>query len=436
MPESIIQVKGLSKTYSISQKPGYLALRDLLAESMKRPFKGRGRRASKERFWALRDVSFEVKRGEVVGVIGRNGAGKTTLLKLLSRITYPVSGEICLGGRVGSLLEVGTGFHSELTGRENIYFNGAILGMKKREIDRKFDEMVEFSGVEKFLDMPVKRYSSGMQVRLAFSVAAHLEPEILLVDEVLAVGDVQFQKKCLGKMKDVSQSGRTILFVSHNMAAVASLCKRAILIEHGRLLMDVDTQKAVSTYLDRNTSEGAAITSKGLKGRVEGVIKKDNPTIQFKEVAVLDQNGNPRNSFSSEEPICLSVAYECLTQVSDLQVIIHVVNAENELILATQNQDSENHAVFSKVEPGIYNSRCTIPPNLFGQKRFYATIHLRHAAIEHLILDRILFFDVTFSGYNDVVSLHRTMANTYIRPKLRWETGKVNNFCEALEGST
>lgn len=437
MSRPIIEVKGLSKRYNISHQRTYLALRDVFAEFLKRPFNilnPKSQRSSREDFWALRDVSFEVKRGEVVGIIGRNGAGKTTLLKLLSRITYPATGEICLRGRVGSLLEVGTGFHSELTGRENIYFNGAILGMKKKEIDRKFNEIVEFSGVEKFLDVPVKRFSSGMQVRLAFAVAAHLEPEILLVDEVLAVGDVQFQKKCLGKMKDVSESGRTILFVSHNMTAVSSLCKRTILIESGKIIVDADTQSAISKYLDRNISAGLAISSKELEGRVEGIIKKDNPTIRFKEVALLDQNGRPRNDFNSGEPIILSATYECLTQVSDLQVIVYIVNTENEPILVTQNQDSESYATFSKVEPGTYCSQCIIPPNLFGQKRFYATIHLRHAAIEHLILERILFFDVTFSGYNDVVSPHRTMADTYIRPQLKWETEKVTDFCSLARG--
>ncbi len=218
MSKSIIEVRNLSKKYNISHQRSYLALRDTLAGALKKPFEVfKPRRKDKllrEDFWALDNVSFDVRQGEVVGIIGRNGAGKTTLLKILSRITYPAAGEVRLKGRVGSLLEVGTGFHSELTGRENIYFNGAILGMKKKEIDRKFDEIVDFSGVEKFLDMPVKRFSSGMQVRLAFSVAAHLDPEIILVDEVLSVGGAQFQKKCLGRMKDISEGGWRILFVS------------------------------------------------------------------------------------------------------------------------------------------------------------------------------------------------------------------------------
>jgi lipopolysaccharide transport system ATP-binding protein len=208
-----------------------------------------GHTESDDTLWALKDVSFDVQEGEVVGIIGRNGAGKSTLLKILSRITEPTSGRVKIRGRVSSLLEVGTGFHPDLTGRENIYMNGTILGMTKREIDRKFDEIVDFSGVERFLDTPVKRFSSGMQVRLAFAVAAHLEPEILIIDEVLAVGDAEFQKKCLGKMQDVAEHGRTVLFVSHNMAAVSNLCSRAIVVMNGSLTMDRDVKSAVDSYI-------------------------------------------------------------------------------------------------------------------------------------------------------------------------------------------
>src|SRR5262245_29026687 len=227
-----ISVRGLSKAYTIVHETRQSTLAETVLQRLRRPL----HRPMRETFWALKDVSFEVKRGDVVGIIGRNGAGKSTLLKLLSQITEPTTGEVELHGRVGSLLEVGTGFHPELTGRENVYLNGSILGMKKKEIDRKFDEIVAFSGVEKFLDTPVKRYSSGMHVRLAFSVAAHLETEILVVDEVLAVGDLDFQKKCLGKMGDFAKCGRTVIFVSHNMAAVKALCSSAILLANGRLI--------------------------------------------------------------------------------------------------------------------------------------------------------------------------------------------------------
>jgi lipopolysaccharide transport system ATP-binding protein len=250
--EPIVEVKHLSKQYNISANGTYKMLRDSLTLAIKNPLKMfKSNFKENNTFWALKDVNFEIKRGEIVGIIGKNGAGKSTLLKILSRITYPTEGEVRMRGRVGSLLEVGTGFHPELSGRENVYFNGAILGMRKREIDQKFEEIVKFSGVEKFLDTPVKRYSSGMQVRLAFSVAANLDPEILVVDEVLAVGDAQFQKKCLGKMSEVAEGGRTVLFVSHNMSAIESLCNRGILLESGSLSLDSSVEEVVNVYLEK-----------------------------------------------------------------------------------------------------------------------------------------------------------------------------------------
>ena len=242
-----IAVRGLSKSYTIRcNQTRHTTLADALVERIKRPF----RRAEKEVFWALRDLSFEIAPGEIVGIIGRNGAGKSTLLKILSRITRPTTGEVELCGRVGSLLEVGTGFHQELTGRENIFLSGTILGMKRREIKGQFDAIVEFAGVEQFLDTPVKRYSSGMYVRLAFAVAAHLSSEILLVDEVLAVGDAEFQKKCLGKMQDVATSGRTVLFVSHHMHSITQLCNRGIVLGTGNILFEGEVTKAVACYLE------------------------------------------------------------------------------------------------------------------------------------------------------------------------------------------
>jgi lipopolysaccharide transport system ATP-binding protein len=249
-----IKVEGLGKKYSIGGPKGkYLTLRDVISHSLKAPFQwfsNKYSNSSKEEFWALKDVSFDVHKGEIIGIIGRNGAGKSTLLKILSRITTPTEGKVEIHGRIGSLLEVGTGFHPELTGRENIYLSGSLLGMKKQEIEEKFEGIVKFSEIEKFLDTPVKRYSSGMYVRLAFAVAAHMDTEILLIDEVLAVGDAEFQKKCLGKMGDVAKHGRTILFVSHNMNAVEQLCNRCILLENGLLISnDQDVRKIVRKYL-------------------------------------------------------------------------------------------------------------------------------------------------------------------------------------------
>ena len=251
---AIVHCDRLGKRYQIrhEQRHQYVALRDVIAGVLKSPFtRGNGIQpgAAREDFWALREVSFEIERGEVLGIIGRNGAGKSTLLKVLSRITEPTEGRVTLFGRVASLLEVGTGFHPELTGRENIFLNGAILGMSRAEIVRKFDEIVAFAEVERFLDTPVKRYSSGMYVRLAFAVAAHLEPEVLIVDEVLAVGDSEFQKKCLGKMHQVSRSGRTVLFVSHNMAAIQALCSRVVVLKDGRKIADGDPATSIGSYL-------------------------------------------------------------------------------------------------------------------------------------------------------------------------------------------
>jgi lipopolysaccharide transport system ATP-binding protein len=293
MSDVIIRAENLGKSYRIrhTDRPErYTALRDVLSRQahcalrrLRRPFR-RDRSApsaQNEEFWALKDVSFEIKRGEAVGIIGRNGAGKSTLLKILSRITEPTAGRVRLRGRVASLLEVGTGFHPELTGRENIYLNGAILGMTRAEITRKFDEIVDFAGVEKFLDTPVKRYSSGMYVRLAFAVAAHLEPEILVVDEVLAVGDAEFQKKCLGKMEDVASQGRTVLFVSHQLNSVRAMCSRAILLTAGGLSAQGAPDAIINDYLASGSTDGAWHSN--------GSRQFDNPAFSVTAFQIVDE---------------------------------------------------------------------------------------------------------------------------------------------------
>src|SRR5271154_613321 len=248
MSETVILAEGLGKRYQVGERERYFALRDVLTRAVKAPFRRGRQRRPADHLWALRDVSLEIVQGEVIGLIGRNGAGKTTLLKILSRITRPTEGYAEMHGRVGSLLEVGTGFHPELTGRENVYLSGAILGMSKREINQKFGAIVAFAEVERFLETPLKHFSTGMQMRLAFAVAAHLEPEILLVDEVLAVGDLEFQRKCLGKMQEVSKTGRTIVFVSHQMNQIRRLCERAVWVDGGRLKCDGVAQEIVNEY--------------------------------------------------------------------------------------------------------------------------------------------------------------------------------------------
>jgi len=308
MDKPIIDIEGIGKKYLISHqqdKSRYVALRDVLTDlsklyfkKMLRPFsKGAGRDSSKEDFWALRDVSFKIKKGDRIGVIGRNGAGKSTLLKVLSRITEPTEGKITIRGRVASLLEVGTGFHPELTARENIYLNGAILGMTKREINKRFDEIVDFAEVDKFLDTPVKHFSSGMYVRLAFAVAAHLEPEILLVDEVLAVGDAEFQKKCLGKMENISTNEcRTIIFISHNMQMIKVLCNKTVLLESGKIVFFGDTEEAIRKYLSKPV-EGDLGDLRNKK-RSAGLAQN----VKIQEISIIDGAGNRSSNIDSTKP--------------------------------------------------------------------------------------------------------------------------------------
>lgn len=309
MSDIAVRVENLGKMYRIGgPQEKYVTLRDTISSAAIAPFRKvrglmRGESASglKEEIWALKDVSFEVKHGEVIGIIGRNGAGKSTLLKVLSRITEPTTGCAHIYGRVGALLEVGTGFHPELTGRENVYLNGAILGMSRNDIERKFDEIVDFAGVEKFIDTPVKHYSSGMGLRLGFAVAAYLEPEILVVDEVLAVGDTQFQKKCLGKMSSVANEGRTVLFVSHNMAAVSNLCPKSILLESGTLRSFDTTPSAIQKYLKTPSA-----TNIDLSERSD---RRGTGQIRFKRLSIVNEQGVETTTLQSAERVSFEIEY-------------------------------------------------------------------------------------------------------------------------------
>jgi lipopolysaccharide transport system ATP-binding protein len=300
-PSFAVSLEHVSKLYRIGTI-GSDSLRETLANGWRRLFGGAGTKVESNDLWAVDDVSFDVRPGEAVGVIGRNGAGKSTLLKLLSRITEPTRGRILLDGRISSLLEVGTGFHPELTGRENIYLNGSILGMTRAEIRRKYDEIVAFSGVERFLETPVKRYSSGMYVRLAFAVAAHLEPEILIIDEVLAVGDAEFQRKCLGKMSDAATQGRTVLFVSHNMVAVENLCTRAVYLRQGRVVADGETAQVIATYLHDNVHEHNPF--------VGGVVELHRSGERLLRRIELRCDGQPANLVGTGSDLELSVSFE------------------------------------------------------------------------------------------------------------------------------
>lgn len=333
-----IKVENLSKKYIIrhEKKSGsYETFSDTIVQGSKNiakkiihPFSGKEIDSqTQEEFWALKDINFEINQGDKVGIIGRNGAGKSTLLKVLSRITEPTSGKIHINGRIASLLEVGTGFHPELTGRENIYLNGAILGMSRKEIKAKFDEIVAFAEVDKFLDTPVKRYSSGMYVRLAFSVAAHLEPEILVVDEVLAVGDAQFQKKCIGKMNDVSKEGRTILFVSHNMNAIEQLCQKVIILDGGRIINNSETKHAISFYLNK-MQENLNNVSINNMPRINNYGEK----IRISEATLINEKGLEVNAYKAREKITLALELKVIENVDDVHININVYDIQQYLI--------------------------------------------------------------------------------------------------------
>lgn len=361
--------------------------------------------------WALRDVNFEVQEGEILGIIGRNGAGKSTLLKILSRITAPTEGRIKIKGRVGSLLEVGTGFHPELTGRENIYLNGTILGMSKAEVSSKLDEIVEFAEMSKFIDTPVKRYSSGMTVRLAFAVAAHLEPEILIVDEVLAVGDAAFQKKCLGKMKDVASHGRTVLFVSHNMNAISRLTSRCVLLKHGQNVSDSSPDEIISEYLSDNKALAADVLDNLSKLPCEGII-------EWKELALLNNRNKESDYFSAGESIRVRMKFELVDYIRGLKIGFYVRNADGEIlfysfhndIIETLDESMENKDIsyIAEIHPGIFNS---------GNYHLglCATIHgQRWLCRDHDLVD----FSVELSVFNKILQGPRP---GLIAPMIKWQ---------------
>jgi lipopolysaccharide transport system ATP-binding protein len=350
-----ISATGLSKRYRIGElQAGYGTLRDSIAGLAGRL----GRRNRQEDIWAIRDVSFDVQEGEIVGVIGANGAGKSTLLKVLTRITSPTSGRAEIRGRVGSLLEVGTGFHAELTGRENIYLNGAVLGMKRREIERKFDDIVEFSGISTFLDTPVKRYSSGMYVRLAFAVAAHLEPEILLVDEVLAVGDAEFQRRSLGRMEDLGDSGRTVILVSHNMQTITQLCDRAILIEGGTVVADGPSSDVVAGYLQSVHGTGSSISWLDLHEA------PGDDLVRLRSVRVVDEAGEVASAVDVRQPVGVEIGFTVLREGVPLVPKIKVRDRQGDVAFNAMDTSTRWD---DPTPPGEYVTTAWIPANLLNE---------------------------------------------------------------------
>ena len=435
MADPSIIVENLGKKYQLRHQQNrqkYLSMREVLMDKSKavgqrfwqfarsyRESESTGQHVTSiEDFWALRDVSFEINRGESVGIIGRNGAGKSTLLKILSRITEPTTGKFRLRGRMASLLEVGTGFHPELTGRENIYLNGAVLGMTRVEIKHKFDEIVAFAEVEKFLDTPVKRYSSGMYVRLAFAVAAHLEPEILVVDEVLAVGDAAFQKKCLGKMSEVAKGGRTVLFVSHNMAAVTRLCRRAVLLKNGRIIEDDTSDKVIASY--QHSSLGTTVQNEWME---EDCRAPGNEWVHLRSMRVISADGCVALAHDIRRPIYIEIEYKVIKSGLIMIPKFHVINEDGVTVFVVQDTGMNWRRTSRMV--GSYISRLMIPGNFLAEGSYsvWAGMVSHDPDIVHFFEPDVLTFQVNDSLDGD--SARGDYAGHMpgvVRPIMSWET--------------
>jgi lipopolysaccharide transport system ATP-binding protein len=438
MSYTTIRVENLGKRYRIGQGERYYALRDILARSCSAPFrwlrswgKDLKQAINSQYLWALKDVSFEVKQGEVVGIIGRNGAGKSTLLKILSRVTEPTAGSVDIYGRVGSLLEVGTGFHPELTGRENIYLNGAILGMRKVEIDRKFDEIVAFSEVEKFIDTPVKFYSSGMYVRLAFGVAAHLEPEILLVDEVLAVGDAQFQKKCLGKMGDIGRKGRTILLISHNMPSIINLCQRVFLLNSGKIIKEGRAIEVVQNYLEMVRSNNGEVVWP------DPVQAPGNDIVRLHAVRIFqDGMEGPTSDVDISKEVRIQITYWNLREGALLYPAIWLRDHMGTFVLS-----SSNHKPISLTEDlwngspypmGLFQSVCRIPGNFLNEGLYSVSAILgKEVSNTQVLEDYVVSFHVHDTGEMSKEYFGHWIGT--VRPRLAWHTDYLRPAVEKID---
>jgi lipopolysaccharide transport system ATP-binding protein len=431
MSRPVVEVEHLSKLYRLGSI-GASSLRESLelwwnrlrssragAEKQSAALDPRRAGPDPNTFWSLKDVSFQANPGEVIGIVGKNGAGKSTLLKILSRITEPTSGRAILRGRVVSLLEVGTGFHPELTGRENIYLNGAILGMKRAEITRKFDEIVEFSEVGQFIDTPVKRYSSGMYVRLAFAVAAHLEPEILLIDEVLAVGDAAFQRKCLGKMGEVAtQHGRTVFFVSHNMGAIRALCETAILIEAGVATMQADPGQVISRYLssgEAGAEDGQLIWNDLNRG-------PETEDLALVSIRLLNDQNEVQSAFEADKSFFAEITYRVKKRLHGFRVNLTVSTQDGELAFSA----TDHLFQFDTLEPGVHRSVCTIPGGLLNKRRYRLGLHFGIPG-QRMILDQTDYLDFTIGGAgNQATNFPDASWPGVVCPKISWQVERVS----------
>lgn len=416
MSNYAITVADIGKKYNIfTEVNRYQTLREKIVETLRTPLKTLINPTGSETFWALRHIDFEVEKGLVLGVIGKNGAGKSTLLKILSRVVEPTEGRAEIRGRVGSLLEVGTGFHPELTGRENVYLNGAILGMKRSEIEKKFDEIIAFSEIEQFIDTPVKRYSSGMYMRLAFAVSAHLEPEILIVDEVLAVGDAEFQKKCLGKMSDVAGEGRTVLFVSHNMSAVTRLTKECIILEHGRMVKRANSQEAVDYYLSHDYQKGGERVWKSSE------IPEDAKPFKPVSMRVINNRGQVSDSVRSIDPLSIEVEYELDAPITGLRVGIYLMSMRGEFVFTSfDTDDPEEFNRLTTRKAGHYISRCRIPADMLNEGRFVIGMNASVFRVKRYFQDaNAVVFNVNAAGAPGMHWAETRQGVT--RPRLDWQ---------------
>jgi lipopolysaccharide transport system ATP-binding protein len=416
-----IVAEGISKRYRIGEyKAGYQTLRDTVSHATRRALRLEHVDHSLEELWALKDVSFEIDEGEVVGFIGRNGSGKSTLLRILTRITPPTEGSASIRGRVGSILEVGTGFHPELTGRENTFLNGAILGMKRREITSKYDEIVEFSGIGKFIDTPVKRYSSGMYVRLAFAVAAHLDPEVLLIDEVLAVGDYEFQQRCMGRIEEISSSGRTVIFVSHDMQSISRLCDRAYWLSGGRVAAQGDADEVVSLYLQDATGAGSAAT-------FDFDNAPGNDAFRLLSTRVVDANGEAVHSVDVREPIGIEVRFAVTGRIGPLFPKIKLGNQRGEVVFNALDTDARWRTA---PDPGTYTCTAWIPPNLLNEGIISVDVALASFGgprfVNHINMPGLVTFHVHDPGLGDTAKgLYTGELRGGVLPLLDWTTEYV-----------
>lgn len=433
MSNVAIRVEGLGKRYRLGERAPYKTIRETITRAAAAPFRALGNRArvetppqNSQHIWALKDVSLEVKRGEAVGIVGRNGSGKSTLLKILARITEPTTGWAEIHGRVGALLEVGTGFHPELTGRENVYLNGAILGMSKAEIRRRFDEIVAFAEIEKFIDTPVKRYSSGMYVRLAFAVAAHLEPEILLVDEVLAVGDVQFQRKCLSKMTGVLEEGRTVAFVSHSANAVQVLCRRAILLDAGHVVCDGLSESVIYSYIGRSTSHRMRCVWE------EPSRRPGNEHVRLRSVEVQPAGEQLPAAITTDAEFVIQMEYEVSKEGVCVGATVVLYTGDGMCVLSSMtNHDREWHRRPRPV--GIYRSRCSFPGSLLSEGEYSVSVILWEDDYRLVCReDRVVSFQVRDGGL--VRGDYQGGWGGVVRPLLRWCTHRVRAQVTEVRG--